>query len=250
MTTPNIIIWSLFRDDNAEYIRRYAQRINDLDYPKDKLRIVCIEGDSSRGSQTVETLEAWAVMDLKVTVLRWNTGVGRTSTTSRAERLACLAQTANRGLRYIATSDWAKFALQLESDLEYQPDLLRRLLASQKGVDADIIAPMVWYGQLDGQFYDIWAYRSKDEINFPPNSRAWYKEHFPATPFQVNSVGSCSLSRMEVLRAGVRLTEDGCIVGYCDQAREKGFTVYVDPTTHILHPWLDPEQLKQEWRFI
>jgi len=46
VTSPRVAIYSIFRDNEGEYIDKYFERIDSLEYPKEYLRVYCGEGDS------------------------------------------------------------------------------------------------------------------------------------------------------------------------------------------------------------
>ena len=149
--------------------------------------------------------------------------------------MKAVSENGNIGWDAIAKDAWGDFALMLESDLLYNPILLRSLI--DRRLDrADIFAPMIWI-EVDGslRFYDIWAYRTKGEM-FPPNSPEWYFAHYGSGLLEVDSVGSVVLFKMNLITEGLRLGESDCVLGMCNEARQRGYRVFVDPTINILHP--------------
>jgi hypothetical protein len=117
--------------------------------------------------------------------------------------------------------------LYVESDLCFPLDTVDQLL----GCECDIIAPLVLLG---GVFYDSWGFRDLE------GRKIYSLEAFPRQgPVELSSVGSCVLFRAEVFRAGIRFRapyDSGLFVGVCHDARAKGFKVWADPTTSIIHP--------------
>ncbi len=75
-----------------------------------------------------------------------NTGKPRYGSVVDAERFKTLATVFNAGLDRVDV-DWSDYVLFLPSDIQYEPDLLTRLLAHNKS----IIAPFVY---LNDRFYD------------------------------------------------------------------------------------------------
>lgn len=126
----------------------------------------------------------------------------------------------------------------VESDLLYQPDLLRRLL-DRRPLEADVFLPMIWI-EVDGdlRFYDVWAYRHNGKM-FEPANPTWYLQKYGDKPFEIDSGGSVVLFKMDLITAGLRLSPETCVLGMCNQAREMGARVFVDPDTHVLHPKID-----------
>jgi hypothetical protein len=132
----------------------------------------------------------------------------------------------------------------IESDLYYEPNIITRLLAS-KPKDAAVISPYIWLPGPDNylQFYDIWAFRSLNGQMLPTSIPAWYAVNFPASPFEVESVGSMVLMDAVPIYDGIRYTAEWAIRGICLQYRERGLKVYADPTTNIFHPFVSLDNL-------
>jgi hypothetical protein len=98
----------------------------------------------------------------------------------------------------------------------------------QPGV-VDVVSPLVFAGEA---FYDIWAFR-KSGIRFGP----FYPFHHELVLdglTEVDSVGSCLVMRAAVARA-VRMS-DGALVEFCNNARSRGYRVWVDAREQIRHP--------------
>lgn len=236
MTLPKISIWSLFRDDAGENLKRYQARISSLEYPKDLLRFYLAEGDSK--DNTWEELQLWAIEDYRVTLIKCDTGSPRYKHTPHPERLKCLATVGNAALDALAEDRnfGAQYACLIESDLLYGTDVLATIL-SNKPANASAIAPMIWLqNDSEMQFYDIWAFRDLEGEMFKPFSPTWYGVNVPDKPFEVSSVGSMTLFDIQPILDGVRYTEEKAVVGICEQYRQTGCKIYCDPNIHILHP--------------
>ncbi len=155
--------------------------------------------------------------------------------------MKAVSENGNVGWDAIAKDAWGDFALMLESDLLYKPDLLQSLI-ERRPTQADIFAPMIWI-EVDGslRFYDIWAYRYKGEM-FQPTSPEWYFARFGSGLLEVDSAGSVVLFKMNLIIGrprdiiGLRLGEADCVLGMCNEARRRGFRIFIDPTINILHP--------------
>ena len=230
MKRPKIAIWSLFRDAAGPQIDQYIRQINELDYPKRSLRIYAGESDSRDGTHA--ELTAWAAKDKRVRVIKHDTGDPYLGHTTDPRRMATLAKTGNVLWDKIAADGWADYALMLESDLVIKPNLIDELLNCPLG---DIVAPMIWLpsgGQ--SRFYDVWAFRT-DGRHFPPNGPAWYAAQYQE-PFELTSAGSVLLIKAAVLHSGARFGYTDAVVGLCNQAREAGYTIYCDPSIHVVHP--------------
>lgn len=224
---PKVALVSAFRDSSAT-LPAFRRQVEALDWPWESLRIVCVEGDSV--DDTRERLLEWWQADQRITILRRDTGRPRYGSVVSAERFATLAEVFNTGLGFVARDGWADFFQFVPSDVLFSPDLLRRLIAHQK----DVIAPLFW-GPGGTQFYDIWGFTSADGLGFAPLSPAAYQDLLGEQPVAMQTVGGALLVRRRVWEAGVRYTAEDVDRGLCCLARAAGFSVWCDPTTHIVH---------------
>lgn len=214
-------------------MRQYRARAEALDYPPELLRFYLGEGDSQ--DETWVELNRWADEDERIVPVKRDTGRPRMWHTPRPERMLTLSVTGNAVWERIAGEAWGDYALMLESDLLYQPDLLRRLV-TRLPEGAAALAPMIWMpveGQL--RFYDIWAFRRGGEM-FRPYPPAWYSQKYGVAPFEIDSAGSAILFGMDCIRRGARLSPESAVVGMCGQIREMGGRIYCDPESHVIHP--------------
>lgn len=227
---PKITIVSPFRDSSAD-VPPYIRRVEALDYPADRLRIIVIEGDST--DDTLAQLLAWQDRDERLTVCKCDVHRPKFGSIVNPERFKILAQVFNTGMDEAASQNWADYVLFIPSDVLYERDLINRLLGHQK----DMIAPMFWTSDNHpngGRFYDIWGFRRGGQ-HFPPYGWAWFKANLPREPVEMETIGGVILMRIEVLEAGCRYTPDHVDHGLCKAAQAAGFTVWCDPTTHVLH---------------
>lgn len=215
--------------DCAGAFTEYLARVNSLDWPADDLRIVVAEGDSA--DMTPSLLRMWACDDPRVTVVTADTGKPRYGSVVDPERFRVLATVFNAGLDAVDL-EWTDCVLFLPADIMIEPDLARRLVASaSSATGAHILAPFVWMG---GQFYDVWAF-TRNGQPFAP-FRLHVAASFGPDPVPMDTVGGTMLIHGDVLRAGVRYTEDEVDRGFCHAARAQGFGVFADPTINVYHP--------------
>lgn len=244
MNYPKVSIWSLFRDDAGDNLKRYQDRIYKLDYPADLLRFYFVEGDSV--DDTWKELVKWTQQDKRVNIVRRETGFPRQSHTAHPIRVKTLAWVGNAALRILANDKWGELACLIESDLIFNEGTLRQLVEHRP--DNGVIAPMVWIpGPNLLQFYDVWAYRFLSGDMFPPNRPEWFVR-LGEEPFEIYSAGSMLLLPAEPIYDGVRYTDELAVRGICAQYRERGYKIYADPGTDIFHPIvLNPyEQMKPD----
>jgi hypothetical protein len=228
----NLAIFSIFRDSAGAQIERYRRQMDALDITGFNVRWYLGEGDSV--DATYNQLSEYAQYDDRVQVHSVTTGIRRYGSVVDPERFRCLALSTNPLLNAIAAEGWADYAMLVESDLLFEPDLLQRLYANLPDKKS-VIAPMIWIDRFT-RFYDVWGFRKLNGQPFLPFGKAWYECKFPVSPFQVSTVGSVVLMPAEVIYSGMRYTEDEVIVGLVKQAGEAGYKIYADNSTHVRHP--------------
>ena len=168
-------------------------------------------------------------------------GAAITKVETMSERSVGWARAANLALD-ASLERPAGRTLWVEADLDFDADLISRLLA----VGGDIVAPRV---HCEGRFYDTWGFRTKDGV------RIRFDKQLLSLPrhgglIDLASVGSCLLFPTEILRRGVRLPgayPDGLLVGFCQAAAQLGFRVSCAPDVIIRHP---TEAWKQQLRAL
>jgi len=196
-----------------------------------------VEGDSE--DNTLAMLDAWAHGDRRRKITKCDTGKPHYGSIVHPERFATLARVFNHGLEVAIEDDWADYVWFIPSDVIYKPDTLRRLLSWEK----DVISPMFWIGDHQGdpvqnangmRFYDVWGF-IREGRPFPPYGPAWYAAHYPQGAIEMETTGGMMLMRADVPRAGCRHTAEDVDHGLCVMAREAGFEVWCDTSTHIVH---------------
>jgi glycosyltransferase involved in cell wall biosynthesis len=222
----NVSIVSPFRN-SEEIIPGYIERVTALE--RHELRFICVEGDST--DETLAALTQWAAEDGRVSVVKCETGKPHYGSIVHPERFEILARVFNTGL---AACDygWSDRVIFIPSDVHFEPDLLTRLIACDK----DLIAAMFWRKDGNGlRFYDIWGFVGANGVNFRPYPPAWYSTNLPDEPIEMENVGGVIMYKTAVLEAGCRYTNDRVDHGMCSMARDAGFGVWCDPTTHVIH---------------
>jgi hypothetical protein len=147
-----------------------------------------------------------------------------------SERSVGWARAANLALE-ASLSHPSDRTLWVEADLDFDPDLIDRLIV----FGGDIVAPRV---HCEGRFYDTWGFRSKDGV------RICFDKQLLSLPMaggliDLSSVGSCLLFPTEILLRGARLPAgypDGLLVGFCREASQLGYRVSCAPKILVRHP--------------
>lgn len=218
----HVTIVTPFRD-SQQRVTPYWNRVTGLDYPSGLLRFVFVEGDSV--DETLQALQALRDADRRVRIVEKSTGAPRFGSVIDPVRFQTLAAVFNAGLDAV-DYQWTDYVLMLPCDIDFHPDLLRRLLMWSE----DIVAPFVWQ---NNRFYDTWGFSQNDIF--------WTDFIFGTGPAHdtdlllMTTVGCVKLIDADVLRAGARYTPEEVDRGLCKSAREKGYLVFADPTTNVFH---------------
>ena len=211
-----VAIASLVRDQ-AKWLHRFLHGVDHLDYSPLALSYAFLEGNSADNS--LELLGEWLARQKKRGIPFQLRKIDMDRQLEAPARLAFLR---NELLKLAGDAD---YVLMIDTDVMNIPTgLFKQLLSHRK----DIIAPMVMIEDTDA-FYDTLAFRMGG-LRFSPNMRIW-----GTNPIPVDSVGTCYLMNKRVaseIRYGEGESEQ---VAFCNQAREKGFGVFLDPTLRVDH---------------
>jgi hypothetical protein len=238
----NLALISCFRNSASRgeldpYLIRLDRLCRTLDSREYTLRLLAVEGDSTDATRELLLLAKDDLEDrhwhFDMDVLDGAHGgylpqAGDAST----RRMRQFAKTAQVGYNAVRPDD--DFVINVESDLRWAPlDLLQLIATLKNRPDIDIIAPAVYCG---ARFYDTWAFRFPGEQAFsfdpyPPVHPSLDMER----PTELASVGSCVVMRGDVARA-CRMAHDDAVVGFCREARERGYRVWTDFRVSIFHP--------------
>lgn len=222
-----IVLGSAFRNSAGRQIDRYFSQArtlrNALEHQGHSLFVVASEGDSSDNTPHVLDVELTTIPGKRVT---YNHGGPWFGSTEAPERFKALQGVGNSILE--AVPDDAGILIYVESDLIWSNTTLLALLDRVLVDGLDVVSPLVFAGEA---FYDIFAFRKSGSRfgPFPP----FHPELNGLT--EVDSTGSCLVMKADVARKA-RVSDHNGLVGFCDEARSKGFHVWVDPDQRIFHP--------------
>lgn len=232
----SLAVVSLFRQCEA-LVPEYRRRLEGLAWPT-PVQVVTVEGDST--DRTPDLLDAWARENANVHSLHLSLGNPLYGSTLNATRLKTLATVSNHGLDYIARHLQVEYVLFLTSDLMYAPDFAAKLRAVlEQDPRRGLVAPMVWRDNgFQEIFYDTWAFRRgqhRDAL-FDGSSKAELLRQLGRRPLQMQAVGSVLFCRSAPIYAGVRFTPEQDVVGFSENMRAAGYTIWADPNTELRHP--------------
>jgi len=212
--------------NSSKYLDTYWGCIKNLDYPKDKITIRIIYGDS--WDNTLEKLRSFKEEDIV------NIEVFKEATSPKVGGSFLSASVYNdfKGL----VKDEDEYILFLDSDLSFPPNLIKELLK----VKGDIVAPYIFFKDKKGNevFYNTWEFRLNGQC-FDPLSPVGLGEDFP---IEVDSVGSCFLNTREVW-INMPSIDPYPDLRYCNYARRCGYQVVALPYLKVYHP--DPYESGQ-----
>lgn len=223
---PRVVMASMWRNDCA---RRLVDRVEHLlakseSYPA--LRWVWVVGDSRD-----DTTQALAELSYgyKVQIVDiGDTGIEGEDAHSRLRRLS---ETANEYFNWCENAD---YILVHESDIASPGNIVNRLVAHAGQGRCPIAAwPMLEIAPGRSIFYDTLCYR-KDGQQFthhPP----YHADYVPDKPFTVDSFGSVFMFHAE--DAPLLRMENRGVLDLCDQLRQQGRTLWVDPTLEVVQPY-------------
>jgi hypothetical protein len=250
---PRILVATPLKNARS-HLPRYLENLRRLTHPHDRISIAFLESDSDDGT--------WQLLDAHVAELRgrfrrvhtfkrdfgFRPDGPRWRAEIQAERRSILAKSRNFLLRALRDEDWV---LWLDVDVvDYPPDIVERLLATQK----EIVVPHCIGG--DGRTFDLNTFQLKegaatrdwtpfiiDGIVQPPRGegRLYLEDlrHHPIVP--VDSVGGTMLLvRGDLHREGLVFPTFSYKLhieteGLAMMARDMGYRCWGLPNLEIVH---------------
>ena len=194
------------------------------------VQIIVAEGDSVDGTPT--KLYEWRAADERVTVTHCNTGLPRYGNVVNEERFSILSQVFNAAL--------AKVDVKIARMCCFCPTTSITTPTCWNGCWRTMsICSLRWCGAIGTVRHISMTrgyFRRMGSGNFYNFSQAWAA----AEPGQCadrngESVGGTVLMRSTVVAAGCRYRAHDVDRGLCAMARDYGFGVWCDPTTHVRH---------------
>lgn len=256
----NIVLGSAFRNAAGGQIDRWTKQCRQLrDYlctdqayktlgviigdsyglvapdPPTRFRVVAVEGDSTDFTRG-QLVQDCRHHGLNLSLVTCNHGQRLFGSTEESDRLKALSQVGNAILSSVNETD--DYLIYVESDLIWKTYTILCLLERVARENYDIVAPLVFAGDL---FYDVFLFRGLDGNRFSPFYPYHYslvngcQEELKLNPVNVQSAGSCLVMKGEIARQ-CRIRNDQALLGFCEDAREKGWKIFVDPNERIEHP--------------
>jgi hypothetical protein len=229
--TPKIAIACIVRNEERNgHLKKFLNCCHDLEkYYKDIIYIF-IEGDSS--DDTYWVLKNWLTPKKSYILKKVDRNHRPFAKDRNPKRTVYFAELRNMLIDYVLSIPEITEVLMIDANYGWKGDLI----SSLRDTHADISAPLVVMNESHEKkylFYDTWAFR-KDGRQF--SHYYPYIKGICSDPFDVDSVGGGYLVKRKVLENRARYNgERDCEhVGFCAMAKDKGFTIKVNPKAHII----------------
>lgn len=253
MVTPIVLIMFGARDE-AETLPKFLQQLDNLEYPREKLRYAVTTSPSK--DNTVDIILDW----LKTKKDTYWRHIDLSHIGNIRKRMF----TATNYIRHYAAAqlpnvDSVDYVFHCDADIEYiPPETLNQLI----GLGVDIVAPYVYnssennpYNKFRNQhiFRDVWGYRFKygpyPGLTFNDSVADYYKRNY-LTDDSIQADKGKHLIPMQSVGANPVLIKrhvidhllplyDGlhATPGWCILADELGYGVWSYPLLECIHTW-------------
>lgn len=225
-----IAIASMVRnEERSGNLERFLDCCHDLEKHYKDIVYIFIEGDSS--DDTYEMLKNWLTPKKSYILKKVDRNHRPFAKDRNPNRTVYFAELRNMLVDLSLSIPEVSEILMIDANYGWKGDLI----SSLREVGTDISAPLVvMHKDHKGKylFYDTWAFR-KNGIQF--SHYYPYTKGIGSEPLDLDSVGGGYLVKRKVLEEGVRYNGDrDCEhVGFCKMAKDKGFTIKVNPKVHI-----------------
>ena len=249
---PLVLIGFIAR--NAEKtIPRFLEQIDNLDYPKNRLRYACVEGGST--DKTREIILDWMKPKKNTFFIQHDMDDDKLS---HRERMFC---SSNLWRHYVKTRfkgvEPVDYVFQCDADVIGIPSETLKTLIN---LDVDIVAPYIYVDQekhprniweTTKTFSDIWGYRHLygpyPGLQFNSSIHEYYKRNLVRDKsiradtekrlLPMQSVGANPILVKREVYEKVWYTDCKATPGWCDLARTYGFKVWAYPDIECIHDW-------------
>lgn len=237
MKKESVLVSSIIKDAEL-WIKPFLRNIRALnDSDNLNLDYLFIEGNSD--DETYPILSRWRDnCKLNVTLVKHDLPEEMATIDRVMASIELIADIQN----YLATD--TDYIMLIDADIVEMPsNMLTILTENMKSHSADIIAPHVLIAGTD-KFYDTHVFRMNKK-NFVRTAPYAPDNKTHATPFEVDSVGTCLLFKSDVFMDVIvenRKYRKACrkenVDGYlciCSTAKRIGYRILADPTVRIAH---------------
>lgn len=231
MVYPEVTIAAPVRN-RAWILPSYLEHLAAQDYPKDRIRLLFVLNDSDDSSELIlrefQDKYQGAYVDIDIEKLDQKAPFDRRTRNDRDKIYHFLSKLRNHILSKIDTP----YLLSVDTDILIPPYSISRLVATGK----DIVAGVIWndYIERPGMTYP------KVRSNIMVKDNQGRIRHFLNYPlnslFRVHTTGAFYLlSRKVCQELSYCYHPQGEDIGFCSEAEEKGFEVWVDSSIFGIH---------------
>ena len=226
-----IVIASIVRnEEHTGHLKRFLNCCHNLEKHYKNIVYVFIEGDSS--DNTYGVLKNWLTPKKNYILKKVDRAHRPFAKDRNTKRTIYFAELRNMLVDLSLSIPEVSEILMIDANYGWKGDLI----SSLRDACSDISAPLVVMHKTRDKkylFYDTWAFR-KDGRQF--SHYYPYTKNISSEPFDLDSVGGGYLVKRKVLENGVRYNGDrDCEhVGFCKNAKDKGFTIRINPKAHIV----------------
>lgn len=230
----NIALGSIFRNSTGYLYRYFSQTsaLSDLLAKNHQsLRLILAEGDSNDGTwdEIKACLQAFGIRAF--TVIKREHGGPLFGSVDDDRRWRQISFACDGVLEQVSENDDA--VIYVESDLIWEPGTMASLIDELMAQDMDAVSPMCFH-RSTALFYDVWGYR-RNGWRFSYNS-PYHPDIETDGLYKLDSAGSCIVMRGEVARKCRFDPAEKGIVGFCENLRSQGFTLWLDRGLSVFHP--------------
>jgi hypothetical protein len=236
----NVCMLSAFRHSLPAQIERYFRQAdayrNALKERGWGFRLRLVEGDSGNNDVWIRIANCAKRYDIECYLRDASHGGPVFGSIVSKERFEALSKVGNWMLEQVQSDD--DVVVYVESDLIWHEQTMLHLGAQLLDYDLDIVSPLIMAGE---NFYDVWAFRGLDRAHFAP-FKPYHRSLAEGFALrnregltELYSVGSCLVMKGEVART-CRIIDNNCLVGFCEDARTRGYKVWVDTRVKVSHP--------------
>jgi GT2 family glycosyltransferase len=229
---PTVLIL-LPTKNHGKYLEKHLQLYQNLDYPKDKIRMVIVYSPSSDNTLNLSTKFA-RESDFRVEVYEEPPFKNLRGRSSHWIGDLC------NGMKELIEDE--KYVLFVDDDITYfPPDFLKKMI----DLDLDVCAPYVYLENTQNEFWDTMVFRDLRGRNFssvnPP-----FKDL--KEPVEVSSAGCCLLYKTRIFQE-VPFGNPAPHLTWCNTARSMGYKIFALPFVKILHADVRQERLPWDVKY-
>lgn len=223
----NIVVGSAFRNAAGRQVTRWLDQVMVLKsyVVGGNVRAVAVEGDSTDMTRQ-HLMQGAAARNLDLDLRTCNHGGPVFGSVESSARMKALAKVGTEIMSGVTEDD--DILVYVESDLIWDAATISQIIDMVVAFPDRVIAPLVFAGP---NFYDVWGFR-KDGTRFSPFP-PYHDGLNPTGLTEIDSAGSCLVMAADA--SHIPFTDE-CLVGWCGNAQQEGYRIFVSADHSIRHP--------------